>query len=671
MFYKKPLSYRYDSKFKGASLQPRGVKSVKLILASIFISLSLAPKILMAAPADISGAINSEEQRIRSIRQGAEDPFITIRSEESPASSATAEPKKAGICFKIYEIKLINAEVQNEQKSSADSKFNEADYESKNKDDLKTPAVNPKGSAGSGVPTFKPNDENLGRAKIKTPAKSIGPTSNSDHSVPPGFERILNSTLKEFKFKSGDCLGGDEILALARAYNNKIISAGFITTSVSIPQQNISSGTLLLALHPGRIGEISLEPDSRAKNQRSIFTAFGGDKRGEILNLRDLEQAMENFNAASRSEAEISLSPSAKQGYSDINISKQQSLPLLFRLSADNLGSKSSGKYQGTAMLYGLNLLGLNESVFAPYGRNFLRGDKKSLGDDSKSGRSANYYAGFSIPFGYFSLSFWQNRYTYDQIVPGTYELYTYSGSSVRRNLDLNYVYFRNQNFKNSLFFRIWQKKYKNYIQDYELSNQRKREGGYEAGLKSKVFFDNSSIEMMLSYLKSTGAFNALRAPDEDFGGGSSRYHLINAALNFKTRSSAIPLSYELELYARRASTHLSPIDRLNIGGYYSVRGFDSQMSLLGDSGFYIRNTLEYKYFKNNGVYLAFDVGKLSSKGKEYPVEGEMLSGGGVGLRGNISGPFTYDLLVAFPISKPENFKTDSPALNFSLSYDF
>lgn len=371
MFDKKPLSYRYDSKFKGASLQPRGVKSIKLILAFIFIGLSLAPKVLMATPADISGAINSEEQRIRSIRQGAEDPFITIRSEESRASSVTAGPKKAGICFKIYEIKLINAEAQNEQKSSADSKFNEADYESKNKDDPKTPAVNPKDGAGSSIPTFKPNDGNLGRAKVKTPAKSISPTLNSDHSVPPGFERILNSTLKELKFKSGDCLGSDEILALARAYNNKIISAGFITTSVSIPQQNISSGTLLLALHPGRIGEISLEPGSEAKNQRSIFTAFGGDKRGEILNLRDLEQAMENFNAASRSEAEISLSPSAKQGYSDINISKQQSLPLLFRLSVDNLGSKASGKYQSTAMLYGLNLLGLNESVFASYGRNF------------------------------------------------------------------------------------------------------------------------------------------------------------------------------------------------------------------------------------------------------------------------------------------------------------
>ena len=171
MFDKKPLSYRYDSKFKGASLQPRGVK-LKLILASIFIGLSLAPKAIMATPADISGAINSEEQRIRSIRQGAEDPFITIRSEESSASSVTAEPKKAGICFKIYEIKLINAEAQDEQKSSADSKFNKADYKSKNEEYL------------------------------KTPAKSINSTSNSDHSVPPGFERILNSTLKELKFKS-------------------------------------------------------------------------------------------------------------------------------------------------------------------------------------------------------------------------------------------------------------------------------------------------------------------------------------------------------------------------------------------------------------------------------------------------------------------------------------
>ena len=76
MFNQKPLFYLDDSKFKGATLQPRGVK-LKLILASIFIGLSLAPKAIMATPVDISGVINSEEQRIRSIRQGAEDPFIT------------------------------------------------------------------------------------------------------------------------------------------------------------------------------------------------------------------------------------------------------------------------------------------------------------------------------------------------------------------------------------------------------------------------------------------------------------------------------------------------------------------------------------------------------------------------------------------------------------------
>lgn len=199
--------------------------------------------------------------------------------------------------------------------------------------------------------------------------------------------------------------------------------------------------------------------------------------RGEILNLRRIEQALENLDSASKSAATLSLSPSAKEGYSDINITKQPSFPLLLRLSADNLGSKTTGKYQGAAMLYGLNLLGLNESVFASYGRNFLKGEKERLGDDSKSGKSANYYVGFSVPFGYFNLSFWQNRYSYDQIVPASYGLYTYSGNSVRRSLELSYVYFRNQSSKNSVFFRFWQKQYKNYIQDYEINNQRKREG--------------------------------------------------------------------------------------------------------------------------------------------------------------------------------------------------
>lgn len=56
-------------------------------------------------------------------------------------------------------------------------------------------------------------------------------------------------------------------------------------------------------------------------------------------------------------------------------------------------------------------------------------------------------------------------------------------------------------------------------------------------------------------------------------------------------------------------------------------------MNLLGDSSFYIRDALEYKYFKNNGIYLAFDISKLSTKGKEYPAESEMFGGEGVGPR--------------------------------------
>lgn len=564
----------------------------------------------------------SEEQRIKSIEKGFSEPFISIRGKESAAP--TSEPKKSEICFKIYEIELVNAET-----------------------------THPSGAANA--------------TQATDPAKTA---ISSGNFAPSPFDKILKSTLKELKFKSGDCLSGDEILTMARAFNNKIISAGFITTSVSIPAQNISAGALLLALQPGRIGEISLEPGSKAKNQRSVFGAFGGDMGGEILNLRRIEQALENLDSASKSAATLSLSPSAKEGYSDINITKQPSFPLLLRLSADNLGSKTTGKYQGAAMLYGLNLLGLNESVFASYGRNFLKGEKERLGDDSKSGKSANYYVGFSVPFGYFNLSFWQNRYSYDQIVPASYGLYTYSGNSVRRSLELSYVYFRNQSSKNSVFFRIWQKQYKNYIQDYEINNQRKREGGYELGAKSKFFLNNASLNLNFSYLKSSGAFNALPLPEDDYDEMSSRYSLINAGLNFKTRSSRLPLSYDLEIYARRSSKHLSPIDRLNVGGYYSVRGFDGQMSLLGDSGFYVRNTVEYEYLKNSSVYVAFDIAKLSSKAKQS-LGGDTLSGGGAGLKGTAFKTLSYDLFAGFAAHKPSNFKTKSPALNFILSYDF
>ncbi len=119
--------------------------------------------------------------------------------------------------------------------------------------------------------------------------------------------------------------------------------------------------------------------------------------------------------------------------------------------------------------------MGFNEIWYSSYSKNIFKADKQSVENDTKRGKTDNIYYGITIPYKRFSLDFNEYRYNYDQAIHGAFGVYKYSGKSTRRNLTLNYIYHRDQISKNSIFFRLWEKENKNYIEDYELDNQRKK----------------------------------------------------------------------------------------------------------------------------------------------------------------------------------------------------
>ncbi|MBB1241759.1 ShlB/FhaC/HecB family hemolysin secretion/activation protein, partial [Klebsiella pneumoniae] len=79
-------------------------------------------------------------------------------------------------------------------------------------------------------------------------------------------------------------------------------------------------------------------------------------RRGDLLNLRDIEQALENFRRVPTVEADIQITPAegddARPGDSDVVILWQQrSPPVRFSVSLDDAGSRATGKLQGAATL--------------------------------------------------------------------------------------------------------------------------------------------------------------------------------------------------------------------------------------------------------------------------------------------------------------------------------
>ena len=427
------------------------------------------------------------------------------------------------------------------------------------------------------------------------------------------FNSILEASLNKLDFKSGSCLGKNSINLIINSFNNEIIKSGYITSSASLVTKSLKDAKLEFVINLGLIDDISINEIDSQRNRASLFSAFGEySHKNKVANIRDIEQALESLQNVSKNDVSIKFLPSNRAGFSNIVITRVDSFPLKAAISLDNLGSKQSGKYQGMVNLSTLNLLGFNEIFSFSRGKDVLKKYKvtNKFNGATDHGASNNYYYGFSIPFGYFMLEYEKSKYDYAQIINAAYNLYTYKGRSESDSLSLAYTFYRNSNFKNSAYVKLFKRKNKNYLEDYELDNQARRNAGYEVGVKSSWSSYNQAFSAKLAYKKGTGIFRSQPDPLEDSGEATSRFALINLNLNYKYKFE-LPLSYDLNINARYGLNKLSLQDRFSIGGYHSVRGFDGESSLVGNHGVSVRNTLSYNYYKSNSVYAGLDAGMV------------------------------------------------------------
>ena len=155
----------------------------------------------------------------------------------------------------------------------------------------------------------------------------------------------------------GRCLGTAGVnVVLARA-QQAVIARGFVTTRVLAAPQDLSTGTLTLSLVPGRIAAIRLTPSSSSTllGGAALLTSAIPARSGDLLNLRNIEQGLENLKRAPTAEADIQIEPStapnAKPGDSDLLVKYVQSKKWRVTLSLDDSGTEATGRYQAGATL--------------------------------------------------------------------------------------------------------------------------------------------------------------------------------------------------------------------------------------------------------------------------------------------------------------------------------
>ena len=457
------------------------------------------------------------------------------------------------------------------------------------------------------------------------------------------FQWALAASTGDDDSPIGRCLGADGVGLVMKRIQNAILERGFVTTRVLAPMQDLKTGVLELTLIPGRIRNIRLMPGSGER--ATVWSAFPMAE-GDLLNLRDIEQALENLKRVPTAEADIQIAPSeeaaAGPGDSDLMVSWQQSFPLRINLAADNSGTRATGKNQGSVTVSGDNLLAMHDLFYLMLNRD-LAGDEAVRGTHG----GTVYY---SVPFGYWLFSASHSTYSYHQSVAGASQTYLYSGDSSNNEMRLSRLVWRNAIGKTLLGVRVWERDSSNFIDDAEIQVQRRRMAGWEINASQRLFLKEATLDANLAYRRGTGAFRSLPAPEEAFGEGSSRPRLVtaDAQLGLPFALLGQRFRYTLAWRAQWNETPLVPQDRFAIGGRYTVRGFDGENLLSAERGWLVRNDLGIALgASGQEAYCGVDIGQVGGASADTLV-GRRLAGMVVGWRGGYHG-LGYDFFIGNP----------------------
>jgi hemolysin activation/secretion protein len=466
----------------------------------------------------------------------------------------------------------------------------------------------------------------------------------------------------------GRCLGVKSIEILQKRLQNAVIARGFVTSRVLVSNQNLADGILVFEPVAGRVDRLVSTPE--AEKHVGLNNVLPGGT-GEILNLRDVEQALDNLQRVPTVTADLQITPSAMPGSSDLVLSWKQSKRWRLGLSLDDAGSDVTGRYQVGATLSGDNLLGLSDLAYLSLSKGFGGATAPS----PKGTQSVALH--YSVPMGYWLYSANASYNNYHQTVQGAFDSYRYSGQSDNIDLGIARVLLRDNRQILTLRTALKRRASRNHIDDTEVLVQRRAVTSVELGVSHRLYAGQSVIQSELSYRQGIKGLGSLQAPEEEFGEGTSLYRLTAAAVTLQTplRLGEQSLRYVGSVRLQKHHTRLTPQDRFSIGGRYSVRGFDGAASLAAESGMTWRNEWVWmiKDMPYAVPYFGLDFGVVAGP-STADLPGKRLVGAAIGLRGQLSGyldGLQYEIFYGRPVSKPAELKASNGTWGFSLNQSY
>lgn len=451
----------------------------------------------------------------------------------------------------------------------------------------------------------------------------------------------------------GQCLGVGQLNALLKVVTDHYLNRGYITTRAYLPQQDLAGGTLQIIVVEGRLDGLD---SSSLASPRELAMAFPGTA-GEVLNLRELEQLVDQLTRLPSRQAQLELVPGDEVGTSRVQLQGLRDKPWRVSATRNNDGDRSTGEQQMGLGLDWDSPLGLADQLS-------LRANQDAVSDQWR--HSDSHYLNYSVPWGWWTFTYSFNQSYYRTRDDSSGYPFKLDGDSQMHQLRAERVMHRDALSKTAVNVGISHLRTHNYLDDSLIDVSSTRLSESQLGFNHGRRIGNAFLNLDAGWQQGIGAFDAQGAGDPHGTEPVARYNKYSLTLSYLQPFTLWGEAFSFDSLAtgQRSEDSLYSPQRISVGGLNSVRGF-KQQTLTGNSGGYWRNQLRWRrpvswaplqpFVQEYGAALAYDLGVLKGDHNNPDVHGR-LSGNAVEL--NLRGQyFAASVSFARSLQRPDSIE--------------
>ncbi len=413
----------------------------------------------------------------------------------------------------------------------------------------------------------------------------------------------------------------NELGQLVDKINEQYRKKGYLTSIAYIPPQDITAGTVQIRVLEGQVGNISIAGNKFYRT--GVVARYLDQGTGDALSIPQLEKNLRRINRQGDFRVRATLSPNTIAGKTDVRLDVEERQPLQVALTFDNQGRPTIGTMRWGAELINRNVSGIGDRFSARW-----------IGAAGTQTVLGSYF----VPV---------NRF-------GT-EIGTTFGFT-RVNVDLPKVRDTNsiigQAFNYGLIVSQPLDREHVFVADAALNFRRV--SSWLNDNRDQTQDDVRSLQFGLNFDKFDRWGRTFARAQTSVGttwfGGNRQFWKAESVVNRVVR---LPKSNYLILrsYAQYSPTPLPPVEQFQLGGAYSVRGYNEGL-MIGDRGYQF--SVEHRWpvpgLRRANPWLAdhiqgatfFDYGRVWNDGKNTRTNPNQrgytsLASAGLGVRARLT----------------------------------